>query len=86
METGGPGIKNPALLRVWKGPFLGVERRLTFLGTDNEICLAWLAGALQQVRLEGQTKVVGYLEAVLEEVAFEAKMNPPVVIPRTEGV
>ena len=60
------------------------------MGTDNEVCLAWLAGALQQVGLEGRTKVVGYLEAVLEDVAFETKietkMNPPIVTPRTESV
>jgi hypothetical protein len=43
------------------------------LSPDNDVCLAWLASALQQVRLEGQTKVMGYLEAVLEEIAFEMK-------------
>jgi hypothetical protein len=46
------------------------------LSTDTEMCLAWLAQALQQLRPEGQTKVVGYLEAVLEEVVFETKMVP----------
>ena len=46
------------------------------MSVDNEVCLAWLAGALQQQRQEGRTKVVGYLEAVLEEVVFEAKMGP----------
>jgi hypothetical protein len=46
------------------------------LSTDTEMCLAWLAEALQQLRPEGQTKVVGYLEAVLEEVVFETKMVP----------
>jgi hypothetical protein len=51
---------------------LGEERRLTFLSMDNGICLAWAVGALQQLRQEGRTKVVGYLEAVLEEVVFEA--------------
>ena len=44
---------------------------------DNEICLAWLADALQRLREEGQmngrTKVVSYLEAVSEEVEFEMK-------------
>ena len=54
----------------------GKERRLTFLSMDNEVCLVWLAGALQQLRQEDRTKVVGYLEAVLEEVVFEAKMAP----------
>ena len=42
----------------------------------NEVCLAWLAQALQQLRPEGQTKAVGYLEAVLDEVVFEMKMVP----------
>jgi hypothetical protein len=37
-----------------------------------------LAEALQQLRSEGQEKVVGYLEAVLEEVLFETKMVPEV--------
>jgi hypothetical protein len=48
----------------------------TLLSKDNEICLAWLEDALQQLRPEGQTKAVGYLEAVLEEVVFEMKMAP----------
>jgi hypothetical protein len=46
------------------------------LSVDNEVSLAWLDGALQQLRPEGQKKVVGYLEAVLEEVVFETKMVP----------
>jgi hypothetical protein len=60
------------------------------LSTDTEMCLAWLAEALQQLRPEGQTKVVGYLEAVLEEVVFETKMVPGAyhrgVTYSTEGV
>ena len=54
----------------------GEERRLTFLSMDNEVCFVWLAGALQLLRQEERTKIVGYLEAVLEEVVFEAKMAP----------
>ena len=46
------------------------------LSNDNEVCLAWLADALQQLRPEGRAKAVGYLEAVLEEVVFEMKMPP----------
>ena len=46
------------------------------MSTDTEVCLAWLTQALQQLRSEGQTKVVGYLEAVLEEVVFEKKEVP----------
>jgi hypothetical protein len=45
-----------------------------FLSTDNEVCLLWLEGALQHLHPEGQKKVVGYLEAVLEEVLFERKI------------
>ena len=60
------------------------------MSTDTEVCLAWLAEALQQLRPEGQTKVVGYLEAVLEEVVFETKMVPGAyhrgVTYSTEGV
>ena len=46
------------------------------MSMDTEVCLVWLAGALQQLRQEKRTKVVGYLEAVLEEVVFEAEMTP----------
>jgi hypothetical protein len=46
------------------------------LSVDNEVCLAWLADVLQQLHQEGRTKTAGYLEAVLEEVVFEAKMAP----------
>ena len=45
------------------------------MSMDNEVCLAWLADVLQQLRQEGLTKAVGYLEAVLEEVVFEMKMS-----------
>ena len=56
------------------------------MSPDNEVCLAWLEDALQRLRPEGQTKVVGYLEAVLEEVVLEMKGGPSVVTYRTEGV
>ena len=46
------------------------------LSTDNEECLAWLVDARQQLRSGGKTKVVGYLEAVSEEVVFETKALP----------
>lgn len=46
------------------------------MSLDNEVCLAWLDGALQQLRPEGQEKVVSYLEAILEEVVFETKLAP----------
>ena len=48
----------------------------TRLRKDNEVSLAWLDDALQQLRQEGQTEVVGYLEAVFEELVFETKMPP----------
>ena len=57
-----------------KGAVSKKNRGLAFLGTDNKVCLAWLAGTLQQLGPEGQSKVVGYLEAVSEEIVFEMKM------------
>jgi hypothetical protein len=56
------------------------------LSPYNAVCLAWLGGALQRLRPEGQTKVVGYLEEGLEEVVFEMKGDPCVVTRRPEGV
>ena len=50
------------------------------MSTDNRVCLEWLAGALRRLRPEGQTKVVGYLEAVLEEVVFEMKKGDPSIV------
>ena len=45
------------------------------MSTHNDVCLAWLVDALRQLRQQGRTKAVGYLEAVLEEVVFEMKMS-----------
>ncbi len=57
-----------------KGAVSKKNSGLAFFGTDNKVCLAWLAGAVQQLRPEGQGKVVGYLDAVSEEIVFEMKM------------
>ena len=35
--------------------------------------LAWLVSALEHVRSRGQTKVVGYLEEVADDVVFEVE-------------
>lgn len=59
-----------------KGSVSNNDGGLALLSTDNEVCLEWLAHALQQLRSEGQTKVVSYLEAVSEEVVFEMKALP----------
>jgi hypothetical protein len=56
------------------------------LSPYNVVCLAWLADTLQRLRPDGQTKVVGYLEEVLEEVEFEMKDGLSVVTHRTAGV
>ena len=57
------------------------------MSTDNRVCLEWLAEALQRLRPEGQTKVVGYLETVLELVVFEMKKGGPSIVPYpAEGV
>jgi hypothetical protein len=45
------------------------------LNAHNDICLGWLTDTLRQLRQEGRTKAMGYLEAVLEEVVFEMKMS-----------
>jgi hypothetical protein len=79
MERGKPVSGQCVHLYPITAVLLGEEWRLTFLSMDNEVCLAWVAGALQQLHQEGRTKVVGYLEAVLEEVVFEAKMPPKYV-------
>lgn len=36
----------------------------------NAATLAWLVGALGHALARGQTKLVGYLEAVVEDVVF----------------
>ena len=63
--------------------------RSASLSTDNAVCLAWLADALHRLRPEGQEKIVGYLEAVLEEVLFETKAHtraaPRLMTYRTQG-
>ena len=42
---------------------------------DSETAtLAWLVEALECVRSKGQTKVVGYLEEVADDVVFEVEM------------
>jgi hypothetical protein len=56
------------------------------MGVDNAVCLAWLlAEALRRARSGGQARVVGYLEAVLEEVLFETKTAPSLVSHRSRG-
>ena len=55
------------------------------LSTDNAACLTWLTEALRQARAGGQARVVGYLEAVLEEVEFETISIPLILAIRTEG-
>jgi hypothetical protein len=59
-----------------KGSASKKDGGFALLSTDNEVCLEWLAHALQQLRSEGQTKVVSYLEVVSEEVVFEMKVLP----------
>jgi len=43
---------------------------------DSETAtLEWLVTALQYTRSNGQTKVVGYLEEVADDVVFEVEME-----------
>jgi hypothetical protein len=45
------------------------------LDVDTETAtLAWLMEALEHVRSRGQTRVVGYLEEVADDVVFEVEM------------
>ena len=71
--SGVSGLGNSAHLRKVQ---LRREWCTRLLSKDNEICPAWLADTLQQLRPEGRAKAVGYLQAVLEEVVFEMKMAP----------
>ena len=41
---------------------------------DGTVYLGWLYEALEYARAKGQTRVVGYLEAVLDDVEFEMEM------------
>ena len=81
MRTEGPGFSGPGPSKYLRSvAFEGYTSEMngvrTFLSTDNEVCLLWLEDALQQLHSEGQKKVVGYLEAVLEEVLFERRIAP----------
>ena len=76
MKVEGSGLETPARVRVQGEHCIEENGGYTVLSLDNEICLAWLDGALQRLRPEGQKKVVGYLEAVIEEVVFEMKVAP----------
>ena len=40
---------------------------------DRTATLAWLVSELEHARKRGQTKIVGYLEAVLDDVVFEVE-------------
>jgi hypothetical protein len=93
VRTEGPGFSGPgpsANLRsvAFEGYTSEMNGVRTLLSTDNEVSLAWLEGALQRLRREGQKKIVGYLEAVLEEIVFETKMppRPSGLTFRTEGL
>ena len=46
-------------------------------GTDNGtvVDLSWLMGALEHARAQGQTKTVGYLEAIADDVVFEMESS-----------
>lgn len=45
------------------------------IGADTEtVTLDWLVEALEYAHSNGQTKAVGYLEAILDDVEFEMEM------------
>lgn len=41
---------------------------------SQKATLAWLESALEYARVQGQEKIVGYLEAVMEDVVFEMEI------------
>lgn len=43
-------------------------------GDENTATLAWLDSTLEHARARDQTKLVGYLEEVEDEVVFEVEM------------
>jgi hypothetical protein len=74
---GGSGVSGLGPLGISeKGSVSRKDGGLALVSTDNEVCLEWLAHTIQQLRSEGQTKVVSYLEAVSEEVVFEMEAPP----------
>ena len=53
-------------------PYLGGNVLDVRTGADTETAtLGWLVEALKCTRANGQTRVVDYLEAVLDDVVFE---------------
>lgn len=48
---------------------------LTGRANSQKATLAWLESALEYARAQGQETLVGYLEAVMEDVVFEMKMT-----------
>ena len=41
---------------------------------DDSATLAWLVGALEQARSQGQTRIVDHLETIADDVVFEMEM------------
>ncbi len=52
----------------------GTRLQLVTSKHDGTADLAWLVEASGYARSNGQTKVVGYLEAVLDDAVFEMEM------------
>jgi hypothetical protein len=44
---------------------------------DRTATLMWLVSRLEHAPTQGQTKVLGYLEAVLDDVVFEMESAAP---------
>lgn len=77
------GVRMPRPLRVSETGDHETNGESISLSTDNAACLTRLTEALRQARAGPQARVVGYLEAVLEEVGFET--SPSILAIRTEG-
>ena len=47
----------------------------TGAGNETVVDLSWLVGALEHARAQDQTKVMGYLEAIADDVIFEMESS-----------
>ena len=59
-----------------QGEFLrkGTRLQLATSTHDGTVDLVWLVEAMEYARSNGQAKVLGYLEAVLDDAVFEMEM------------
>jgi hypothetical protein len=66
------GANNVPVLECEQRHITGGSALDSMLVVDTDTAtLAWLVSALEQARTQGQSKALGYLEAVADDVVFE---------------